>query len=170
MKLSVLVEQKLLRLIPQAVASARIYEPVYCLALTYDPESACLPPLLGLGLEQERRACLEEHGRRAREFLWNPAEFAHFDTPALALDDPDLESLCDRFNAELDAKGSWEPARKLLNSVASQLRTLDWGGKIDTTPDFVAYAVDLELADLQKNLKASVPEALLAELKSNRLL
>jgi hypothetical protein len=168
--LSTMVENKLVRLIPQAVAAAGIREPVYCLALCYDPESECLPPLIGIGLERERQAWVEEHGRRARDFIWNPAEFAHFDTPALSLDDPELESACGRLNDELETKGSWEPARKLLNNVAAQLRETDWGGKIDTTPDFVAYAVDLELSDLNRNLKASLPEPLLTGLKSSRLL
>ena len=168
--LPTVVENKLIRLIPQAVASARIYEPVYCLALAYDPASDCLPPLLGLGLERERQAWIAEHGRRARDFIWNPAEFTHFDTPALTLDDADLEQVCERLNGEIEAKGTHEPARKLLTSVAAQLRTLDWGGKIDTTPDFVAYAVDLELAELSRNMKASLPEPLLAQLKNARLL
>jgi hypothetical protein len=170
MSLSAVVESKLVRLIPQVVAAAGIREPVYCVALAYDPETECLPPMIGLGLERERRTWIREHGRRARGFIWNPAEFTHFDTPPLSVEDPDLEKACRRLNEQMDLKGTCEPARKLLNSVAAASMQVDWSGKVQTTPDFIVYAVDLELTDLKKNLQGTVPAPLLEAFKQNGLL
>jgi hypothetical protein len=46
----------------------------------------------------------------------------------------------------------------------------DWKGKLNTTDDFIVYAVDTDGADLRKNLKVSVPPKQLAKLKAARLI
>jgi hypothetical protein len=74
------------------------------------------------------------------------------------------------FNQELERKGSDAPARRLLNEVATKLGKADWSGKLNTTDDFVVYAVDFELGDLKKNLKFSVPVERLKKLKAAKML
>ncbi len=72
-------------------------------------------------------------------------------------------------NRELGYKGSNEPARKLIIQVAADLAKVDWSGKLNTTEDFIVYAVDTDLADLRKNLKLTVPPKQLAKLKAAKL-
>lgn len=158
------VERRLVELIPEVVARAGIDEPVYCVALNYDLENDnFFPPVLGVGLESERMAWVEQYGKRVWQLIWNPAEFKHFATLALQVSDPELDENCLLLNQQLKLKGFVTPGRKLLNDVAARLMTADW--QLAITPDFVVYAVDLELGNLRKNLKASVPAPRLAALK-----
>lgn len=48
-----------------------------------------------------------------------------------------------------------EGPRRLLVKLAKQLTTRDWSTTINATPDFIVYAVDVELADLERNLRAA---------------
>jgi hypothetical protein len=54
---------------------------------------------------------------------------------------------------------------KLLNNIALELAKLDWSKHLNVTEDFVVYCVDLELRDLMKNLRKTVPRNVLAQLK-----
>lgn len=70
----------------------------------------------------------------------------------------------------LERKETNTPARTLLNKVASDLGMLDWNGKLNTTDDFVVFAVDYEGSDLVKNLKKSVPAKTFARLKAAKMI
>lgn len=159
----------LMKEIPRAVARAAIKEPVYCLALAYDGEgNGVLPPVLGFGLESERKQWIERHGRKAPQYIWNPAEFHHYEKDHTQLgDDSAFAEQCELLNQALEARESDAPARKLLNEVAAALARTNWTGKLKRSPDFVVYAVDFEMSDLRKNLKAVVPPGRLAEFKKN---
>ena len=74
------------------------------------------------------------------------------------------------YNRELEHDGSDEPARKLILQVAADLAKMDWKGKLNTTEDFIVYAVDTDMADLRKNLKLTVPAKTLAKLKAVKVL
>lgn len=151
------IRDRLLALVPHVVAEAKIPEPIYCVVLAYDGEGDILPPLIGIGVESEREKWQSEHGKRAKEWVWNPAEFHHFEKSHTQLEDEALEEACDLLNSRLAEGGSSAPAIKLLVEVATELNRQFWPEEICRTADFIVYAVDFELGSLRKNLKASVP-------------
>ncbi len=166
-----IVRQRLLELIPQTVKAAGLEEPAYCVALAYDGEgNDVLGPHLGIGLDSERQKWLKEHGEEAWQFIWNPAEFANYEKSHTQLEADDLYQASEWLNRALADRGSLAPAIKLLVEVAAELEKLDWSRLIQTTPDFVVYAVDFELADLRKNLKQIVRPGKLAALKRAKLI
>jgi hypothetical protein len=165
------VRKRLLETIPQTVKAAGIKEPVYCVALAYDGEgNDVLPSSLGIGLESERKQWLEAHGRDAWQFIWNPAEFHNYERDHIQLDDDELSEASDSLNEILSDRSSTAPAQRLVVEVAAELNKLDWSKLIQTTPDFVIYAVDFELGHLKKNLKKILPPAKLTTLKSAKLI
>jgi hypothetical protein len=159
------IQERLLKAIPRMVAAAGIKQRVYCLALAYDGEGDVLPPLLGIGLASEREKWVSECGKDAREMIWNPAEFAHYEKDYTQIQDEELDEACQSFNQAAAERVSGNPAKRMLSDLAGALARYDWSRKLKTTPDFVVFAVDLELADLRKNLKVSVPAARLNQLK-----
>jgi hypothetical protein len=134
--------------VPAAVAREQISEPAYCLALVYGGES-CMP-LLGIGLESERQAWLADED--ATELMWNPAEFEHYDTDAVGMDDPAFRDSADLLDQELGLAGESDRVRVMLLEVAHALNQYDWSRMLPTTADFIVYPVDDELADLDRNL------------------
>ena len=167
--LAITIREKLAAAVVATVAKARIKERVYCLVLNYDCEgNPLLLPELGIGLDFERKARLKGGGHDAKRDIWNPEEFSLFANARTALQgrDKELDRACDLFNRELEHKDSDEPARKLILQVAVELAKVDWSGKLNTTDDFVVYAVDTDGADLNKNLKLIVPPKKLAKLKA----
>ena len=170
--LSKTIHQKLTSIVPKVIAKARIREPAYCLVLAYDGEgNGVIPPSLGIGLDSERRKRVRTNGNAAKDFIWNPAEFRHYETKQTTLPvDKKFEQACEWYNQLLEKKGSDKPARELLNRIVRDLAKLDWNGKLKTTDDFVVYAVDYEGGDLKKNLKKSVPPKVLSRLKAAKLL
>jgi hypothetical protein len=167
------IRDRLAKAVVQTAIKAKIKEPVYCLALNYDCEgNPLLLPELGIGLESNRRALLKRGGRDAKLDIWDAANFPMFGSSSTALmgRDKKLDQACDLYNRELEYKGSDEPARKLILQVAADLAKMDWKGKLNTTDDFIVYAVDTDGADLRKNLKVSVPPKQLAKLKAARLI
>jgi hypothetical protein len=160
------VRKRLMAVIPEVITAARIAEPVYCLALAYDSEgNDMLPPCLGIGLESERAKWAAEPRDDPWLMIWNPAEFFHYQKPHINLNDDELDEACDYLNQLLSERSSQAPAKKLIHSVTAELAQIDWSRQLKTTPDFVVYAVDFELADLKKNLKAFVPLERLTALK-----
>jgi hypothetical protein len=165
------IRERLAAAIRNTAEAARIKQPVYCLAVAYDGEgNDMLPPCIGFGLESERQRWIKERGKEAKDMIWNPAEFGHYEKSNTQLKDKTLDKACELYNDLLRSKENFAPAIKLLNSVAVELGKADWVGKLNITPDFVAYAVDFELGDLSGNLKQSVPAATLAKLKQAKLL
>jgi hypothetical protein len=163
----------LLKLIPDAVKRAKIRKPAYCLAIAYDTGNDELPPLLGVGLEEERAAWMASQPKAARDMMWNPDEFKHYakgpldltDVPGLADDSQKLLQMV------LMKEALWVP-RRLLNEIAAELNERSWRGILPTTDDFIVYAVDVDGDDdsLKKNLKAGVPEAKRKLLRSRKML
>jgi hypothetical protein len=140
-------------------------------ALAYDDEgNDVLPPIIGIGLESERKRWLAQHGQEARQWIWNPAEFHHYEKSHTQFCDDELEEACDYLNSALAERGSTNPAIKLLVEVATELNSIPWPARGHRTDDFVVYAVDFELGSLRKNLKTSLPPERFAVLKSKKLL
>lgn len=164
------IGEQLIERIPTLVARAKkkLDGPAFCLALTYDDESydGLIPPTLVLGQETERRAW---HGKKKKspETLWDPQQMALYDDDDLDWDDGDtLLALGETAGHQLRAAGSSEPARKVLQAVAKKLNAYPWKSVIPVTADFVVYAIDLEGAHLESNMKASLPAARLSKLRA----
>jgi hypothetical protein len=163
------IESHLMRVIPQMVRAAAVRAPVYCLALSYDLSDDLLPITLGLGLERERELQVGRYGfgmDTAKYAIWGPAEFAHYGMSEPAFDftpylDANTVGSYDLLNQQLHLMGTTLPAEAMLNRVAVRLMKQDWSGLLNTTSDFVVYAVDYELRRLEYNLEATMPEALL---------
>jgi len=165
------IRNRLLALVPEVVAAAKTAGPIYCVALAYDGEgNDALPPLIGIGLESERQRWQAEQGKIAWQWIWNPAEFLHYEKPHTQIEDEALEEACDRMNSKLAESASMAPAIKLLVEAATELNNATWPAEVQRTPDFIVYAVDFELGSLRKNLKASLSPKQLAELKAKKLL
>ena len=150
---------RLVDAIEQMVSQCVVDDRVWCLALQYEPESP-LPPDVVLGVQRERRQWGGEVD------LLNPAEWNADGPPRrLKLEDPGLLDMC---AAVWDALASRDeaPARaaKLLNSTAKRLNQSSLSDYLDVTEDFFVYAVDLELEDLDANLRAAVGIARYREL------
>jgi hypothetical protein len=111
-----------------------------------------------------------QYGNKARDFIWNPAEFTHFEKPYTQLEDEALEEACDYLNSKAAETGSAASAIKLLLEVAAELNNFNWPEEILRTPDFVVYAVDLEQGDLRRNLKKILAPEQLDVLKLEGLL
>lgn len=166
-----IIRRRLLALVPQVVADAGLKEPIYCVTLGYDGEgNDPLPPTIAIGSETEREQWLTRHGKEARDFVWNPAEFLHYEKPYTQLEDEELEEACDLLNSKLAEGDSISPAVKLLIEVAKELNSQLWPETIQRTSDFIVYAVDYELGDIRKNLKACVPPDRLAKLRARDLI
>lgn len=164
------VRNRLVALIPELVSAAEIREPIYCVALTYDDEgNDALPPAIGIGLESERQRWKAEHGKKAKDFVWNPAEFHHYEKSHTQLSDDALEEACDFLNSKWAESDSTSSAAKLLMETAVALSQADWPASAPLTPDFVVYAVGLEGSGLHKSLKASLTPEKLAMLKAKEL-
>jgi hypothetical protein len=165
------IRKSLVQAVVKTVVKLRIKKPVYCLALNYDCEgNPIMPPMLGVGLDSERQARLKKGGKDAKLDIWEPEQFSNFAKENTEFSDKKLERACDWYNRLLEKKGTNAPAHKLLNEVATELGNMDWTGKLNITDDFVAYAVDTDGADLQKNLKQSVPTERLKKLKAAKLI
>ena len=64
--------------------------------MAYDDEgNDTLPPTIGIGLESERQRWKTEHGKRAKDVVWNPAEFHHYEKSHTQLSDDALDEACD---------------------------------------------------------------------------
>jgi hypothetical protein len=165
---------RLIQAVVKTVTKIKLKKPVYCLALNYDCEgNPIMPPMLGIGLDSERQARLKKGGKDAKLDIWEAEQmslFAKEKTDEVIFDDKKLQKACDYYNRLLEKKGDNTPAHKLLNEIASELGRMDWKGKMNTTDDFIAYAVDTDLADLHKNLKHSVPADRLKKLKAAKML
>lgn len=175
-KLQRRVEDRLVQTLPKLVLGRVGDEPIYCLVLHYEREWP-LPPTVGLGLQRERQAWVDafDDAQTLKLTVWNPAEFsnyaagnggtANWDLTAV---DPELARAV-RTIPEND-EGAPERARATLNRAAARLQRLDWPLITPVTDDFVVFAVDYELIDLDENLCQSVPARLRKALSEHALI
>jgi hypothetical protein len=164
------VRKRLVALIPELVSAAAIREPIYCVALAYDDEgNDALPPTIGIGLESERQRWKAEHGKKAKDFVWNPAEFHHYEKSHTQFSDDALEEACDYLNGKWAEVGSASSAAKLLMETAVTLNQANWPLAVQRTQDFVVYAIGFEGSGLRKSLKAGLTPEKLAMLKAEGL-
>lgn len=177
------VHRELVAKIPATVRGLAIDEPAYCVVLAYLPENP-LDVMVHVGLDQQRRERLaeqsdtDEDGGEGRwiEDIWSPADIGE-DTPVDLSAVADTARLLGQELSLADADDITSPrgagserGRELLCAVAADLNAYDWTQELSTTDDFVVYAVDFELADLDRNMPACLPPTRLALLRERGLL
>lgn len=129
-------------------------EPVYCLAIGYvDFYNSPLPPTLGLGTVAELRRWRETEPGDLKPLAFNPFEFAcHED-----LDAPDLAGAYQTLNQDWLSGHDDTSTRRLFNAIAKTLAARDWS-RLQTSPAGLAVvAVNVELGDYDRDVKATVP-------------
>jgi hypothetical protein len=167
------VEDRLVETLPKLVREHSGDEPLYCLALHYHSEWP-LPPTIGLGLERERQAWMNtiDDAETLRLTVWNPAEFSNYGGGTVNWDLTEIDAELPRALHAIpeNADGAAERGRATLNRAARRLQKLDWRSIAPVTDDFVVFAVDFELIDLDANLGHSVPASLRKKLASRALI
>ncbi|MFG2049807.1 hypothetical protein ACGFIW_20560 [Micromonospora sp. NPDC048935] len=149
------IEDMAVALIPDAAARLTVDAPVACLALSYDRPTQLVIDISAATADE--RAELASIEARA---AWSPADFEA--STGIDLGDTEPSRLVQQELALLDADdddvaaGS-EIGRRLWCGVAARLNVRDWSATLPVTDDFVVYAVDLELVDLERNLTACLP-------------
>jgi hypothetical protein len=163
------IEDTLVALIPDAAAQLAVDDPIACLAITYDRPTQ-LSIELSAATAQERA----DLSAVDAETAWSPADF---ETSAdIDLDDTGPMSALVRQELalldadDIDVAAGSEIGRRLLCAVAARLNLRNWSATLPVTDDFVVYAVDLELADLKRNLTICLPPDRLAQFHKRDLL
>ncbi|WP_433831136.1 hypothetical protein ACQP2E_12705 [Actinoplanes sp. CA-015351] len=142
--------------------------PVACLALSYYRQRPLSFEIHAATADE--RAELRSADAHA---AWSPADFEAStdagldDIAALRLVAQEL-TLLDA--DDVDAAAGSEIGRRLMCAVAARLNRRDWSGTLPVTDDFLVYAVDLELVDLERNLTVCLPPERLAEVRERGLL
>jgi hypothetical protein len=163
-----LAQEKLFSIIKAKVIALNLRESVYCLAIVWSPgQFQSLPPHIALGFERDREEWISVHGKEAKWYLWNPAEFSFCVIDRLVFHDEELIRICELLNQECGRRNRWHEATRMLNGVAKLLYHVDWRGALTTTSDFVAYSTDLELGDFRKNLKSTISPDLFKRFERN---
>jgi hypothetical protein len=132
---------ELVRQVPLAVRDLGIDLPSCCVVLVYQSEFP-LDVMVHVGISGE----------------WFPSEMhdqAEVDLSAVA-------GTARLLAQELALGGREELGRDLLCAAAARLNAADWRDTLPITDDFVVFAMDLELMDVDRNLAACVPPERLA--------
>ncbi len=146
-------ERELAREVHRVVSSAELDTTAYCVALNYgDDPCRGLIPVVGVGFLRAGESIAPPVGTVApeEEHRWNPAEFSTLGDPALQPRSPTLADL-DRRLSDACLNGAEVGVRALCNRVAARLNRLDWA-PLQTSEQFLVYAVDDDLVDLDENL------------------
>jgi len=164
-------KQKIYDAIMSTLSRLNLSEIVYCIAITWSPgQYQSLPPNLGIGFERDRKNWIAEHGKEAKWYLWNPAEFSFQIINHTVFGDSELMEICELLNRECGRHNKWNNASKMLAEVAKMLNRTHWRGILHTTDDFVAYSANYELSDWQNYLKHSISKEMFSRFKKDGLL
>jgi hypothetical protein len=144
-------------------------EPVCAVVLMYDI-ATLLPPAVGVLSERQRLAILAGDSPRDVMDLWNPADFETFvaDPAELVVDDQTAEQMA-AINTHIALTDDDRLLRKITTSVAKGLNTSPWPASLHRTADFAVAATDSDLENLSRDLRATVPAPLLAQLRARGL-
>lgn len=149
--------------VEQAVRSADVDEPMWCLALQYEAARP-LPPVVMLGSERER----VDWGGSVD--LMNPAEWDAIAPPRLlALGDEELLEVCARLSQTFADESHEDAAGAFLDSVAKELNEVNWAAALPASDGFFVYATDTENADVLGHIRAAVSPPRFAKLLEDRL-
>jgi hypothetical protein len=136
----------------------------FAIALLYSFEGPSVPPAIGAGTERERRE-LAGDGER----VWNPSEWDQLDSEPDELLVDGLRESWQLLQQEWETTATDKEPRALLLKALRGVspERLEAAG-LDRT--VVVYAVDDELADLDRNLSKAMPARRRRELESTRRL
>jgi len=86
----------------------------------------------------------------------------------LEIDDPETLEVCSQLESEIQSGQKWRTATSILRDIAATLSRYDWNGILDTTADFVIFAIDWEAEgdQLATVLGASISKEQLSEWKA----
>lgn len=135
--------QKMIEAIIARLNAENIKEKLCCIELSYRAVSRHFPPFLVLGLEDDRRRLLDSGNPDALYHAFAPALMGQMHW--LEITDPDTLEICSQLEQEIQAGSKWDTATHILRDVAAALTRHDWSGILDTTPDFVVFAIDWEM-------------------------
>lgn len=158
--------EQLKHAIIERLCEAHITERLYCIELSYRAVAHHFPPYLVLGLESHRQQLLASSNADGHYALFAPVMDARPDN-GLWLDITDSDTLthCQRLEQEIQMGEKWTTATRILRELAADLTQYDWAGILEVTPDFVVFAIDHEMDDLEAALRASVSKEQLREWK-----
>jgi hypothetical protein len=142
--------------VADVVGPAGAGERVYCVELSYQAVAQYFPPLITLGFDRLRET-LDEPDLAYRPMLSGGR--------TVELPDPDRLEACRQFDQEVRSGQRWSLGARMLRDAAAELTRRDWTGVLDVTADFVAFAVEPELDDLEDVLAASAPPERIAAWK-----
>ena len=125
-------------------------EPVGCIAVIYSVDDPALPPALALATARE----LEQSSGRSPAEHYAPSEFSVFEAEPEELREDGFREDFRVLDQEWRSREAEDEPRRLLVSVAKRLNATDWTTLFEPAAEFVVLAVDDELADLERNLKA----------------
>ncbi|SHN38699.1 hypothetical protein [Cryptosporangium aurantiacum] len=157
------VADSLVERIPAVAARLAVDGPVDCVALSYY-RAAPLSFEIAAATADERA----ELRSVDPELAWSPAEFdanADIDLDEVGSLRLVRQELALLDAEDVDAAAGAQVGRRLLCAVAARLNLLDWSRTLTVTDDFVVYAVDLELVDLEANLADCLAPDRLARLR-----
>ena len=136
------------------VAGVAGAEQLYCVELSYQAVTNYFPPLITLGLEQKRQ------NLRERDLAYRPMLSGGLTTE---LPSPDRLEACRQLDQEVRNKQRWRLGTQMLREAAAELTRHDWTGLVEVTDDFIAFAADPEVDDLEEALAASAPSERIAD-------
>ena len=164
------VRRELVARIPQTVAELASENPAYCVALAYFSEPG--PCMVYVGFEDAREELLSTPD--GKDWVWNAADMSGGIEPDLSAVEDTARLLFQELTlADADdetARPGTERNRELVCEVAKELNSVDWSSVLPVTDDFVVYATDMELVDLDTNMAYCVPQSLLDAFHSRGLL
>jgi hypothetical protein len=158
--------QKLVAAIVERLRAENIHQKLCCIELSYRSVSNYFPPLIFLGFDEDRQKSLTSQIPVDQYSVFAPALMGSIRN--LEIDDPDTLEICGQLESEIKSGEKWRTATSILRDVAAALTRYDWNGVMETTADFVVFAIDWEaegdhLADV---LEASVSKEQLREWKT----
>jgi hypothetical protein len=134
----------------------QLHEPrlAYCVVINYgeDASRGCIP-VIGVGFLNAGEPAPDPAAARSTDegAFWNPAEFANFGRPELQPDSAAALELSRKL-ASAAQRGEFVDLRALANRIAARLDAMDWTA-LPHTADFIVYAVDDDLVDLEENIQ-----------------
>ena len=139
------VQEQLVVQVPRAVRELAVDSPAYCVALVYNDAHDPADVTVYVGLEEDRLAFLADDVDP--DALWSPADMAHCNDVDMSAVAGDARLLAQ----ELTLAGT-AISRGVACAVAGVLGDQDWSAVLPTTDDFVVFAIDMAMADLDRNL------------------
>jgi hypothetical protein len=158
--------QKLVAAIVDRLQAKNIRQKLCCIELSYQSVSHYFPPIIFLGFDEDRQRSLASQDSVDQYSVFAPALMGPIRN--LEIDDPDTLEFCGQLENEIQSGQKWRTATSILRDVAAALTRYDWNGILDTTDDFVIFAIDWEAEgnQLAAVLGASVPKEQLREWKT----